>query len=181
MDSCKLARRPRLLRTKKQSSTSRASAESEKGPGATRDLTVSQRNPSRSSKEHPFIDSPAMRPPHALRKPLLWTCRAPGRPSVGGGRSWRRRGRPITITGSAHPDTTSSTVGGKTQCPQLHTGRCVLVRAILHRSGLAANALCIKCELSRVHYRQKPDLGPLPTLDEVVSGPAQQIAEADFL
>ena len=46
---------------------------------------------------------------------------------------------------AAHTRTWLARLLRKAQCPQLRTGRCVVVRATLHRSGLAANALCIEC------------------------------------
>ena len=77
---------------------------------------------------------------------------------------------------------------GQTTVSQLRTGRCTLVRATLHRIGLAADDVCRECGEEDTVDHLLTDCpaytatrmrlwGPLPTLEDVLSGPAAKITE----
>ena len=73
---------------------------------------------------------------------------------------------------------------GQTTLSQLRTDRCTLVRSTLHRIGLASDSTCRDCGadedtvkhlLAECHAHtatRSRVWGPIPTLDEILSGPA---------
>ena len=132
---------------------------------------------------------PTARQPNAPGQRRLSTWPAPEPQFENAPEQCRLPAHTATRTRSSRRTTRTSRAGNKLRCPSCGQGTAPLTRATLHRLDLASDPLCRECgaeDTVRHLLTECPAFastrcrlwgGPVPSLDDVLSGPAGKILD----